>query len=286
MRAKENTDENRALSTPIHTLLTREIRPIRDWYEWLAHWQWAEDSQWMESLLHCGFNILLENGRSFGDKEYDEIDRLTFYLTIADGWVDNYLLRLSTDGDKKYNVGWDSNGNIIRKTPRELRQQLAQKAFDLLCLNFFRKVELLEGGRRGDEFNKDWERMITSERLFPLIQNFFRVEKERFSDIGIRNLSLEDDRRSHNEQQAVNFLLNLAKFIWGWEEPEIPSYHPSKEEIDKRLAETRVRVDAAKPWMVEVLAFLGRLDVFESGYLNLIRRALPNSRRSLCAINS
>ncbi|MGC9599355.1 MAG: hypothetical protein ABSE18_03155 [Minisyncoccia bacterium] len=222
----------------------------------------------MESLLHVGFSISLEQ-RHDGEKKYDRIDRIMFYLIIADGWADRYLLQLPTDGSKEYDLGYDSNGRRIQKTQSDLRHQLARKAFDMLCLNFF-KAELLEGGRYGDRFNEFWEGTVVSERLFPIIQNFFRVEKRRFDNgVEIRNLPYREEQ-SHNEQQALDFLLNLANFIWKWKEPGTQWYDASKkDEAEKRIAATRVRVDAAKPWMVEVFAQLERIDVLREWILEL-----------------
>jgi len=251
----------------VHTLLTREIRPIHNWHEWLAHWQAAKDLQWMESLLHVGFSVPLEQ-EQYGEKKYDRIDRDIFYFTIADGWADSFLFRLPEDQEKEYKVGHDSNWNVIKKTPSELRQQLAGKAFDMLCSNFF-KVKL-GNNRDGFDFPKVWKELIVSERLFPVIQNFFRVEKGRYSDfVEILNLSLRDDGRSHNERQAVNFLLNLAQFLWTWKEPDTSWPNSKEEKTDERLAAMRVRVDTAKPWMIEVLAVLKRLDVLQGWILKL-----------------
>ncbi len=253
----------------VHTLLTREIRPIRNWHEWLARWQAAKDLQWMESLLHVGFSVPLERWQH-GEREYNRIDRDIFYFTIANGWADNYLLCLQENQEKKYYAGYDSNGNVIKKTLGELRQQLAHKAFNMLCLNFF-KVKLRNNR---DGFDEVWERLIVSERLFPVIQNFFRVEERRYGNhLRILNLPLRDDKRSHNEQQAVNFLLNLAQFLWMWEEPNT-EWYSEREKIDERLAATRVRVDTAKSWMVEVLAILKGLDVLRKWILKLDKACL------------
>ncbi|MBI1960919.1 MAG: hypothetical protein HYS43_01465 [Candidatus Liptonbacteria bacterium] len=255
----------------VHTLLTREIRPIRNWHEWLALWQAADNLQWMESLLHVGFGISLERAQ-YGEQEYSGFDRVMFYLTIADGWgwTGRHSLELPTDGDAKYRVGYDSNWHLVEKSARELRQQLARKAFDMLCLNFF-KVELTEEVR--GRFNGFWERLVASERLLPATQHFFRAEKDRYGDdVRIRNLSGRDER-SHNEQQAVNFLLNLARFLWMRREPELRYYSDEKraeaEEERKRLAETRARVDAAKPWMVEILVALDKLDMLQEWIFQL-----------------
>lgn len=255
-----------------HTTLTREIRPIRNWHEWLARWQEAETMEEMLGLLHVGFNASLERG-AIWEKTYDKIDRLTFYFTIADGWADSYLLKISEDENKEYQVGYDQDGHVIRESLRKLRHQVARKAFDILCSTNFFRTELLDSENcRGYESRIKWEEMITSERLFPVIQNFFRAERGLFGDrIEIRNLSRWDDKRSHNEQQAVNFLLNLAKFVWEWREYEIPSWYTSeqKDEMKMRNVEMRSRLDSAKPWMVEVLAQLGRLDVLRKWILKL-----------------
>lgn len=251
----------------IRDLFTREVRPIHNWCEWLKRWQVAESFEEMIGLLHAGFNVSL--GRyQYRETEYDNIDRLIFYFTMADGWDDHYLLKIPEDGEKEYEVRWDRNRNRERKTPSELRQHVARKAFDMLCLNFF-KVDLLDDDRK---FKYIWEKDITSERLFPIIQNFFRAEERRFGDrILIRNLSYRDER-PHSEQQAVDFLLHLAKFIWGWKEREVFSFgrpREEKEEAEKKIRETRIRIDASKPWMVEVLSGLGKLGLLREWMLDL-----------------
>jgi len=257
----------------IHTTLTREIHPICNLAEFFVRWQAAKTFEEMLGLLHVGFNVSLGRGQ-YGEKEYDEIDRLIFYFTIADKWVDKYLLRLPKDGDTEYVVGYDlKTGYVIKKKLSELRQELARKAFDMLCTNFFSRIELLGGGRNGNDFADKWEETIVSERFFPIILNFFRTEKERFGDdIVIRNLSRRYDKRSHNERQAVEFLLNLAKFLWGWKEPEpneLPYDNNEKRKYLEYLAALRSRVDGAKPWMIEILTQLDELDVLRKWTLEL-----------------
>jgi hypothetical protein len=247
----------------VHTLLTREIRAIRNWHEWLARWQEAKDLQWMESLLHVGFSVPLDRG-AHGERVYDQIDREAFYLSIADGWADGRLLELPTDGDRRCLIGYDSNGDRIEKTQREIRKQLAQKAFKVLCSNFF-KVGLSAGDPHGDEFNQIWVTSVVSERLFPVIQRFFRIGGY---DLKILNLSSWLKEELHNQQEAVAFLVKLAKFMWGWREPT--QYLGSdKEQAMERFAAMRSRIDTAKPWMVEVLVNLDRLDVVRGWMLEL-----------------
>ena len=201
-------------------------------------------------------------------KQYTNDDRLETLFGIADGWADHYLLKTGSDryaDESEYIVGHDKDGNRIKRTESEQRQVLALKAFDLLCLNFFRmKEESCYEDR--ETLETKWVRRIISGSLFPTVLNFFRIEKRQFSDIGIRNLSHHrDDRRSNNEKIAVDFLLKLPKFLWEWREYKISSFSSEKDkaEIAELNKMMRTRVDGAKVWMVEVLVNLRALHLLE-----------------------
>ena len=73
-RGVEMADEKVVVSG----LLEREIRPLRNWCEWLGCWQIVVSVEEMFGLLHCGFNVPLRRGE-YGEAEYDEIDRFIFY---------------------------------------------------------------------------------------------------------------------------------------------------------------------------------------------------------------
>ncbi len=254
-----------ATEKEVLSAIAQTAPPIQNWKEWLVRLTWATSSQERESLLHIGFTVSLEPV-GYREKRYGEADRIRTYLAIADGWADsNIKLR---EEEPKYVVDQDRNGNITRKTSSELRKQLACKAFNMLALNFF-NLELWDGDR---EFRWQWEKVILSEELFPVIRNFFRPEKEQFgNDMVIRNLSRSREP-SHNEERARNFLLNLAEFLWKWKEPNYRYISADKEARQKYLeylAEMRSRIESAKPWMVEVLANLQRLDALEEFILEL-----------------
>jgi hypothetical protein len=257
-----------------HNLFTREIRPIRNWHEWLERWQAAVSLEEMLGLLHVGFNVSLDCSQ-WSEKIYSNIDRLIFYFMIADGWGDSSLLEIPEDRGNDYQVGRDHNGNVIHKTPSELRQLLAQKAFGVLCQNFF-KAELHEG-RNG--FEGDWETVVCSEQLFPIIQKYFRADDRRFSSgIHIRNLPYRHHEQSHSGKLATNFLINLAKFIWRWKEHQIWLSNPDLGELEKQQRKVRARLDAAKPWTVEVLSWLGELNVLREWIMELDRPCLAKLR--------
>ena len=84
------------------------------------------------------------------------------------------------------------------------------------------------------------------------------------NNIVIRNLPRPDPKLSW-ELHAVNFLLGLVIFVWSWERHEIP-WGPSSEQemVREHNRLTQIRLDSAKPWLVEILAYLGRLDLLRS----------------------
>ncbi len=275
-------EEKKERESLVYNLLNREIQPIRNWNEWLERWLLAATIEEMLGLLHAGFNVPLEHSR-YGEKEYDNIDRAVFYLTIADGWADNDLLKTPTDrelGERECRFGRDQHGNRVHRTASELRQVVALKAFDILCLNFFR-TELKKEGRYGESFGRFWEQGVASNRLFPVILDFFRTEELKAYEmlwldrVRIRNLTCQREC-SHNEELARNFLLNLARFIWEWKETDVRLGYgeDQKKAIEKRDAEMRARLDAAKPWMVEVLVSLGGFDLLREWMLELNKPCL------------
>ena len=255
-----DTEKKAVVANP---LLAREVRPVLKLKEFFEGWEASKDFDEMLGRLHTGFNVPVQE---YAGQEYDEIDLLIFYFSIADGWTDGYIFQVPADKGKKYQVGYDGNGNLKFKAPSELRQELARKAFDMLCLHFFKKVELPH--RHHEDFNNVWERTISCERVLSAIQFFFRTEKGIGSTIKIRNFSYRSER-SHGEQHAVSFLLNLTHFMWEWEGLEVPSWFSNKEAKERHNLEMRKRLDSAKPWMIEVLAYLNRLDILGEWLLEL-----------------
>lgn len=247
---------------PTHPLFSREIRPLHNWTEWLVRWYAAVSMEEMLGLLHVGFGVPLDR-HEFGEKVPNSINRLIFYFSIADGWEDHALLK--PPGENHWNFP-DYNSLYERGLlPSQLRQKIARKAFDTLCLAFFKEVlSVSDNIYSRERLKEDWKCAIVSERLFPVIQNFFRAEKERYGDnVVIRNLSRHEEGRSHNERLAARFLLALARLIWDWEGPR-ESYYSSdeqKEKFRKESTERRSRIDASKPWLVEVLSCLDKLDL-------------------------
>lgn len=249
----------------VHPLIGREVRPPRNWTEFLIRWESAGTHLEMLGLLHGGFTVSLTE--RLGEGKYDYIDRIIFYLSIAHGWSSSVLLQCESDLEQRahiLDVDHDRYGNAVsRMTLSQLRQQVARKAFDMLCLNFFRDIKLLGRGHLLGAFSYDWE-VIVSGRFFPVLQDFFKEQKGDSGDVEILNLPNPNERPTNNVEHMVEFLLNLARFLWGWTEGEQRFGHlaPSTQaEEAERLVGMRSRIDRAKPWMIEILDDLNRFDV-------------------------
>ncbi len=256
-------------------LSSRKVQPICNWCEWLERWKVAGTYQEMLGLLHCGFDVSLEKDRH-REKEFDQIDRLIFYFEIAEGWADHSYFLPTYQYQEKYQVGYDEYGNVQMKTGSELRQQLAQKAFDMLCGNFFNAEQYED--IHTESFGWVWTEHVLSARLFPVIQNFFRVKETEGDRVRLCNFSHSFlDRKSHKEKVAVAFLLKLAQFSWKWREPHLDCLRDRTEQEQKYSA-IRLRLESAKPWMIEVLASLKQLNILEKWLFGFDQACLDKLR--------
>lgn len=249
----------------VATFLLKQIRTYRNWHECVMEFLTTDVKQRKISALHEGYNTSIE--RSYGggldEPTYTEEDRAIFYLKVADGYKQVWDHQIPEDEGKKFYDGFDKFGQTEWKVPTQLRQEVALKAFIILCQNFFNLVLYYAKDIR--QFDGRWESFIVSEKLFPSIQNFFRFKKQPDGDINVRNLPYGKEL-SHNEQIVVTFLKNLAIFLWeGWKEREVEGYLGI--EYRKRTEEanaSRARnILNMKLWMIEILSQLREINLVE-----------------------
>ncbi len=227
-------------------------RPPQNWHQFLMRWnKYAKDD---DILAMLG---LLHGGRSFpfvpqgyGEVAYDEVDRDVFYLSIADGWNTEDL----RDGDRDDGFPAIYLGGVGYSYRRQLRSHVARKAFDVLCQTFFK----LEGPDRDPDLEKVRGRRgeIASERLLLALQDFFRIEKSVGEGYHIRNLRRFPGGHTHGEEMARGFLFNLVQLVWGWEKASQMARGAAADNLPPRD-----RLEKAKPWAIDVLSILGKLDV-------------------------
>lgn len=237
-----------------HPLFAREIRSIRTWQEWCERWEKAETVEEMLGLLHAGFETEVTEKRA-------SYPRVVFYLGIADGWSDYSLLK--TPAKESHENRYTLEKYLEERTATSKRRQaVARKAFDMLCLHFFKgyKEPLLSNCR--DDY-REWQlRHDVAEKLLRDLQNFFRIEKSLYSDkIIVRNCP-RHETQPHNAEHAVEFLKNLAIFVLDWEDLGYTQYckEDERKELDARIDAMNAQMNAAKPWAVEVLSYLGALE--------------------------
>jgi len=209
-------------------------------------------------LLHHVFDVELGRRPEDPYKFYGEHDRLAILFDIADGWTHSSNFDWRTQKEKlsgygyrndetTYFVGYErgmSGGRRAHRTKSEQRQVLARKAFDLLCMNFFRHYAPVEHVDAETEAERMWE-MLSGE-MYPLLVRFFRIEEDESSGVVLCNLTPLYCDKSDNEKHAIRFLLKLAKYLWGW-----------------RCTVERDRANAARLWLIEVLNCLGELKFFD-----------------------
>ncbi len=218
-----------------------EFRPIRNWHEWLKLWGAAETIQQMVGLLHCGFDVSIYPHKH-GEPAYLPSDRIVFYLDVADGW--NSMHYHGSDGPK-FDMGTDTNGNAIFRSSGELKLLVAQKAYDILCAEFFslrwnriRMHSRIYGGL---------EEVFASDRLSTRLLDFFRIEKASGPYVKIHNYRGHRAHQEHSDKIVLDFLTAVAKLAW-------------EENGGSRSPARQLKCDQMRPWSIEVLDCLGELE--------------------------
>ena len=250
----------------VRSLISRKVRPFRNWSEWLDRWNQAEVLEEMLGLLHAGFQVPYYPCNST-EKEYTRLNCVIFYLAIADGWQHHHWLE--NKDDRTYFSGWKGEEFNCES---KLRRMLASKAFKMLCQNFFGKFDKPQ--KDAQEYSqREWLEIIHSEKLLPAIQNFFRRQgvEGMISSNSIRNLPGPDWKANQSPEvkTALGFLLNLAEVLWEWKEASIQRYCDPTEDELKKQASGRARVEAAKLWMIEVLSMHEQLGFLSKRMLSL-----------------
>lgn len=251
------------VEVPAHVAFMQAVPPTGTWHTWLQLARNATTFGQKLGLLHEGFDVEM-TGAPYGMKKYTEMDRLVYYFGVADGWTQRSYFQIYANwqDEPEYYVGYDKNGNHLKRRESEQRQLLARKAFSMLISKFFVEqtwIEQASYNSHRDEHGEELIRRFLDSPEFLAIQQFFKIEER-----GIRNLTTHDDRHPQKEK-VIEFLLRLPPLIWGWTEEEIPSYASKEEETKKSLRNlaTAGIVAEAKLWMIEVLADLERLDLLE-----------------------
>lgn len=256
----------------IRDLFSKPIRTRTSWRQWLVQWNGAETFEEMSNLLFDGFITPLKDGSEYmwGHREYTREDRILFYLKQADGWDEYLFFDRKGDYSTQYPLHERKTGKLEMQTMRDLRKKLAEKAFEELCVHFFKVSPSDPQREERHEWMHRWITKMTP-TVFAGVMSFYRIEpQERHDDMKIVNLPSASNP-SHHEKTAINFLLELSKFIWEWKECKIESWHKPEEQQQIGEDNTLMRnlIDSAQLWMIEILARLGEINMLRSEMFKL-----------------
>lgn len=150
------------------------IRKIQSWEEWKELWASTDLSEFLQGLLHIGWNIWIPRH----EKQFGE--RVCFYLDVADGHNDN----------------------------RHPHQPIARKSFETLSVRFFKGNNELRDPWRLAFFDTGvCEKLLWFFRINP-----DRDRGHDMHTLGhIPNLGQDD---SHHRRLAEEFLCNFAKYLY------------------------------------------------------------------------
>ncbi len=213
-----------------------EVQHIVDWKYWLKLWNEVGLTEFRHSLLHFGFATPCDN--------YQEpLDRIRFYLTVADGHAKSkYMER---PDEKQAGIPLESAFNSYRTTlgyvrhPSELRQKIARKAFEVLCPNFFH-----DRRDTNDTRSPVWTEEVLQKKVLPTLLWFLRVEGEHLIN------GVTWTRSDHQMKIFVDFAFKFCRFAWKY-------------------------LDTRRPQLVQILAALGKT------YVLLDEDAYPMNKPAL-----
>lgn len=213
-----------------HPLIGSELRVLDSFENWLTKWKQSTHLHEKLGLLHA---LTSNNGWRSGE------DQLVFtLLDIADGFTSSS------------NFGSDGPGGCDRQTV-ENRQEVAKKAFSVLCLRFFDS----ESSRDREDRDPSWLWMLAYEVLFGKLLWFLRFEGDTRTNMHNRISAHQVDGESEKHYYTIfrEFMFNFAKLGWhlvsgvrGWNEK-------THQLVNQRLM-------VARPQFVDILDLLGELN--------------------------
>lgn len=210
---------------PKHPLM--EFVPIvfNSFEEWLAKWNGTNYLAEKLGLLH---SLTTKNGW------WLESELVSLLLSVADGYANESFVV-------------DGSYNLYGGQPAEAesRKSIANKAFSVLCLKFFRK---------GKNEEPLWWWMLEHEVLFQKVLWFLRPRPGGLNCLYNRG-SVWDSSSDHQQEIFRNFLRKFSRLGWDFHCPE------SRRHWDEKAMDlAKQRLVATRPQLIDVLRELGELN--------------------------
>jgi hypothetical protein len=252
-----------------HPLVSKNIRPLAHWEEWLKRWGEAQGYEELFGLLHTGFDVPIGGYKKYYPEreEYTSTDRIMFYLSVAEQWMESGI---STPGlcwqdEPECKRIWTGN-RTETKSCRDIRAELAKKAFTVLIscawkpLIQSKEATLSEKIYLRDTLEESWN----NKELFDAYMLFFRAEKDAIPNF-YRLRSFQIEQLSDIQKTAWKFLKLLISYVLASAKPPKPTDEEVEdEETSKAFKERHLQ---AKKWAFEVLEVLDETHILPSlGY--------------------
>lgn len=218
------------------SLKDQKLQGVQSWEQWNELWEKARRFEELHSLFHIGFNVRCGIN--------DECRRLRLYLEMADGFdnVSNFIVAGEDNRQRDLSYSCRSFGKEM--TVVEARQAVAQKAWQVLSMNYFKRRDGIVHPWLGD--------LVDGESVMDTLMWFFRVGE----DGRMPNLPRTRDKQNVYVKAARGFLCELCKL--GWECDRSFEYVTNKEFV-KRVIESLHRLQPdflERLWAMRELLFL------------------------------
>ncbi len=207
---------------------------IRTWADWQKLWSATNLFELRHGLLHCGFRVHTEDPK-------DDVDRLLFYLELADGH--NSFERQGGDGwSNTYRQHKTALGDF--KDEQSIREALAEKAYQVLAMSFFKLNE-----HSGHLY---WACNHADPRILEALIHFFRIYRGGMT-WDYRFVNARDD--SPADTAAKNFAYAMCRHVWNPKYADMPHI----KDVELMLIE---RFKAHRPQLARIMCGLGQYDRF------------------------
>lgn len=210
---------------------------FRSFEEWLAKWN---ETNYLAERLGLLHSLTSKNGW------WSESELVSLLLSVADGCVNESFIV-----ERRY-------GLCGQQPEAESRKSIANKAFSVLCLKFFRK-------ERNEE--PSWWWMLEQEVLFQKVLWFLR-RRPHVSN-RLYNCSCICDSSDHQQGIFRNFLREFSRLGWDFHCPE------SRRRWDETARNlVKQRFVTARPQLIDVLCQLGELNWLNGKDLKLDAKSI------------
>ena len=180
-----------------HPLMAWQPSCIESMRQWFDEWERAKLAERKRELLFVGFEVETESTEM-------RINRIKHYLAVADDHTGSAWTFHVAPGDDEEHVKRTAFG---RKKMHELRIIIAQKAFEMICLNFFKNKS------QSSDDRPSWTFLMSQEEVLKSVLYFFRLEKN--NPRNFVNLHLSSFEKSdHFTLIAVDFLRRFIISAW------------------------------------------------------------------------